>query len=789
MKRPLVIALAYLVAGIGIGRLMFNHWALLPCALLVAAAVFLTVGLYKTFKTVSVWAFPVLFLFGLSVTSVNLSPRNMLIESWANLNSTVKVDATVADVSKTEDGYRVFVNTKSIQNITYPDNIIRQKIKLVIFMEGKKEPSIGQQISFSGTLSPLSSPRNPGDFDEFTYYRSRKVQYKVYVDRFTLGDVSVTPDGIISSLRQRLAYIYDSVLPPRQAGLMKTMILGDRSGLESDMQQLFADSGIYHIVVVSGTHVTIVVFGLYSLLKVFLRQKQAAVVSIIALFLYCWLVGFGVAVTRAGLMCLLALLTDITPADVDKPTGAALAAFVLLIYEPLYLFDSGFLYSFTGLLGLMFLEKPLGYVQRRYLESVPFIGRFFKLRYVAKYLPSCAAAMLATTPVCMYFYYQMPTYALIANLIIAGNATILIILGLIVGVLGLINLTAAAFISGTLYVLLNLYEDMCRIITSIPFATIITGRPDILSMIGMAGILIVGTWIYYDKKPLNRKIFGALCAVALVVALVPVFLPQQLSIALLDVGQGDCVVFYRNHRAVIVDGGGVMGPQIGENVGVTVLVPFLKYQGITTVEAVYVSHLDADHSTGIIELTADEQFHIKKVVLSALPYGSDKLLGKLTENCNIRDIPIEYMNTLDTDEYFGVKFTCLFSDEPVYGNDENRSLGLSAQYGDVKMLLCGDIPSNMEAFMLFSDVDLSASILKLNHHGSKSSNSMSFLSTVNPVVSVVSAGSPSLYNHPNPETKARLRELGIPLYNTFANGAIIIETDGKTFSLEVKNEQ
>ena len=245
------------------------------------------------------------------------------------------------------------------------------------------------------------------------------------------------------------------------------------------------------------------------------------------------------------------------------------------------------------------------------------------------------------------------------------------------------------------------------------------------------------------------------------------------EIAFLDVGQGDCTVIttYRN-QAIVIDGGGVYGKELGENTGVTVLEPYLTAKGITEVEAVFLTHLDADHSSGILELLSD--MPVNGVYLpegEAVELEMQQLLQEIVEKNQIPVYTVKQGDSVGMTAFGTME--CLHPGEgQIWKSENTRSLVLKYTYGNTSVLLTGDVEGMQELQILQRGTDVKADILKVAHHGSRTSSQPSFLDAVDPEMAVISCGDQNLYGHPHLQTLEKLSERNVEIFRTDQMGSI-----------------
>lgn len=332
---------------------------------------------------------------------------------------------------------------------------------------------LGQRITLRGQLLDLRSPDNRGEFNEWLFFRRQNIHYRMFPDVVDRGDVERRSFVYVNDLRERITSIYDAVLPPTQSGIVRSMLIGDRSGLSDEIRALYADTGIAHILAISGMHVSALIGGIYLLLKYLGISKRDGSIFVIGfLIFYTILTGASVSTVRAAVMHSVYLIGNIFYRDKDSLTALSFAGLLLLIYQPLFLFDLGFQYSFTAVFALMLLTNPTEKAIVYAISGDKFLSQCFRNSYMRKYLSGCIVASVATLPITMFYFQYIPVYTVLANLIIVSSVSLIIILGFIIPIVGFFNLTLATFIAAPVYYLLHVYELILGLIVRLPFAVV-----------------------------------------------------------------------------------------------------------------------------------------------------------------------------------------------------------------------------------------------------------------------------------------------------------------------------
>jgi competence protein ComEC len=375
---------------------------------------------------------------------------------------------------------------------------------------------------------------------------------------------------------------------------------------------------------------------------------------------------------------------------------------------------------------------------------------------------------LFTLPVQLWFYYEIPIYSVPVNLLILPWMSLLMLTGMFAMLIPRTGIVGTAA-----YYILQWYEQICECFKKFPHHTWNPGRPEVWQVLAYYMILLilvgVGMWKKRHQRRAKRTESIALIAVLTVaVYMLTADVYADTRVTFLDVGQGDgIVVELESGEIYIFD----CGSTSRERVGQSVLLPYLKYRGIRKIDAIFLSHGDKDHSSGIyelLELSEEEGITIEQLVLS--PKESD-----FTDP----DIPVTSLKAGDSFETQSASFLCLHPPEGYVSEDGNaESQCFYIDMGKVTILLTGDIQGEGERMLLeelkqhnISDITL----LKVAHHGSRNSTSAELLKQIEPQVAVISCGKNNRYGHPHEEVLLRLEDLGSRVLTTPQYGAITVE--------------
>jgi len=529
MTRPILFALAFLIFGIIIGNAEGSFFAFFFIATILACVI-----LYKIYKYPLVIFFAVFFLLGAWRVEHSL------------FNHTAVRQGGVFTGIVLDTGYTAGGNQRAVIRGTHPETDGRVRFMAYI-QPHQKHVSLGQEVTVTGEILPLNSAVNPGGYDQFQHLRSQKIDATIWPVNIQTGETRRTPTLILRQTRDRLAAIFEELLPSREAAVIKSMVLGDRLDLDRDLADLYRVMGIFHILSISGLHVTILMVAANKLLSFFLEERRAGIIVLIAMVLYCLMTGAAVSTVRAVTMGGVLVGAKILYREYDLLASVSIACIALLIYEPLYLLNAGFQLSFGAVFGIGVLTAPI----ERLLTKIK-LTKFLTASMV-KSLSVGIAAVVSTNIVFAYHFYEIPLYSVLGNLVIMPTVAIILVLGVLVGIAGLIFMPAALLLSGTLYFILRFYEAAAIFFSQLPFAMVRTGGGNII--ISVLGVLILCTFAYtfhgFGESFRRRAKIFYVSVLFLIVAVYINANPLSLQVTSLDT-RGNYQVLRRANDTLII---------------------------------------------------------------------------------------------------------------------------------------------------------------------------------------------------------------------------------------------
>lgn len=654
------------------------------------------------------------------------------------------------------------------QNIPFYNNFI------CVLQNANEAPFIGSTIAVTGTLYEYEEAVNPGQFDAKQYYQTMGISAKLNGCRVesTDGECHLLKE-MLWELRCMLGASVEAVFDEDVAAFFKSMFLGDKSELDIADKQLYKEAGILHILAISGLHISMLGMGFYKLLrKIYMPVVPAAILSGIVMILYGMMAGLPVSALRAISMFLLRLGALCTGRTYDMPTALALCAAGMLLENPLYLYHAGFLLSFCAVAGVCIMKPAL-------MRTDKEAGRFEDA------ILTSLSVTLMTMPLQLYFYFEVSVYSLLWNLAVIPLAGFFLGSGMLA--VSFLKIMNVFHLMHPLSAIVTQIPAMCAtgifwfyktgstIVSKLPGNCWRPGKPETWQLVLYAAVVLL---VLFLTKLQPKYKFGLFCGAILFLG---ADIRTGMEITFLDVGQGDCVcIQLPDGSNWLYDGGSSDVFKVGEYR----IEPYLKHEGIETLDAVFLSHGDIDHIGGIVELLQRNSVEIRLLIL---PYTAKYDLDsggflKVLDLSKEKKIPILWLKASMEWQAGEVVADCLHPAAWGATEDTNASSEvICMEYGGFSLLLTGDIGMSEEAKIL----DVMAvrgitevTVLKVPHHGSKYSCSEELLRQIAPKVSVISCGVNNVYGHPHQETLERISESGSVILSTPECGAITVKVNG-----------
>ena len=670
---------------------------------------------------------------------------------------TVTLTGIVEEIAEKENSRQI-----RLSHIYLSSDLSYQR-QVLVYENQQTTLKIGYKVKAAGSYAPLEEASNPGQFDQKAYYEARGIGMVLKKAKLTVIEAK---ENIffqkLYELRSFWAQNLEKITGKEEAALLKAMLLGEKSSLKKEQKELYQSGGISHILAISGLHISLVGMLLYR----FLRKKKrsypfSALVSGSCMVVYGFLTGFGVSAKRAVFMFLVYLGAELLGETYDVVSALALSGLLILAEQPLQLFQCGFQLSFLSVgavaLGYPAFQKRLGWKKK-----------------AAMSLLSGLSVTLFTLPCTLYWFYEWMPYAVFLNLIVIPLVPVVFLSGAAGMLTGGASVAAGMFLAGASAGVLRFFQTLLERTEVLPGSRAVIGQPE-LWQIALYYVL-VGAAVWGGRGRARKKnqhrievriffIIFALCMLCL-----PFHRPVEVTF--LDVGQGDAI-FLRTEAGTtcLIDGGSTTV----SDVGTYRLLPFLKSRGVSSLDYLFLSHMDADHINGAEELLKD-QFRgipIRHLCLSALP--GDETRERLEKEARLFGTELCYISRGTVFREKGAEIRCLSPVKDQKKEDENEnSEVLMVEISGLRILFTGDLGEKGEQELLEAGTDLRAAVLKVGHHGSRFSTGEDFLEAVSPGFAVISCAEDNRYGHPAPETVERLERAGCRIFYTMKSGAVTL---------------
>jgi len=748
----------------------------------------------------------------------------------------------------------------------------------------------GARIRVMTMLERADSFRNPG-VSSFTEYLDRKgydatgfVKSPLLIERLENERVFL-PLAWLYEWRRKLQVEIDSRFSNETAGVLDAALLGNRYKLSRSTSERFREGGTFHVLVISGLHITFLGGLVFLIARHFTRNGALQfLLSVAVLWAYSLAVGAESSVVRAALMFTIVLLAPLLSRRASSLNALGGAALVLLAWRPGDLLDPSFQLTFVSVLAIVIFAWPLlekmsevgswrptretpyppacaiwlrniceslfwsERKAQRELERVNYSYKLFKiplagtlerihlqrlLRYGFGAVVVSVCVQMALLPFLVVYFHRLSFASFLLNigvsLMMAGVA---ITAGVAILVAQVSNVVAAPLISVANYL------NWIMVHSVDPFARVGAASIRLPEYNGYAGAIYA---LYYlpltllavslsrwkplrlpgsgnEREPRRTPRFVAnpasarLAFVAQLFAIGLIVLhpfstgrPQgTLRVDFLDVGQGDAaLVTFPDNTTLLIDGGGRPGPfqkdnlsgdvETGEetferetrSIGESVVSEYLWWRGLDHVDYILATHADADHIDGLNDVARN--FSVRAALVARIP-DSDPEYARFSKTLSAEHIPLRIIGAGDVLRFGGVTASVLWplpSVDPNAASRNNDSIVLRLQLDERALLLTGDIEMAGESAMLQAHENVDADVIKVAHHGSKTSSTESFITAARARFAIISVGQTSIFGHPNKEVVERWKTSGAQVLTTGQSGTITVTTNGQNLNLEM----
>jgi competence protein ComEC len=621
-------------------------------------------------------------------------------------------------------------------------------------------PAYGDAIVLRGILQPPRGARNPGEFDEGSYFHANGIDGMYIVRKPRQFRILVRENGwsmtgrIVIPLREGLRRHIDATIGGEEGEFLKGLMIGDRGGLSPAVKDAFMVAGVAHVLAVSGSNVAVVAAALVVLLLLVRLPKVLFPVPVATgLVLYMLISGSQPSVVRATIMALVLLAVSSRGWRGSGLNAVGLAALVMFAMDVRQLFDAGFLLSFGAVLSILLL----------YPRADALIGAWGSKTRIARVVKGAlqlaavsAVSSVGTLALTAAQFGRVSVVGLLANVPVVPVTGWSVVLGLCSAGLAVVVPWAGASLAALNALFLRLTLWFVSLCAALPGASLDLFWFTPGYALPLLGLL--GMWYHWRDVP-ERKLWmlGALVA-GVIVAWLPAdqtASASDLRVSFIDVGQGDAALIeHPRGGALLIDTG---PPPVDVRSGI---VPFLLRRGIRTLDAVVITHPHDDHNGGLRAVCST--FAVGRMVSGATHTAGDTILWRADCRLQVLSGPVTTDSAL-------LRRT----------NANRQSLVVRLVYGSTAFLFAADAEEPEEERMVQSfGSGLRADVLKVGHHGSAAGTTDAWLNTIDPAAAVISVGRMNRFGHPASGTLVRLEQHDIDVLRTDVNGAVLMATDG-----------
>lgn len=639
----------------------------------------------------------------------------------------------------------------------------------------------GNLIEVSGSYYQGRKKRNPGEFDYNKYLFSKNITGILYVNQ--KSDISFRDrrtnffSDLIFQVRKFIDRKFTELHSKETAALLRGLLLADRGEIDYETKTQFINSGVIHVLAVSGLHVgfvALIFYFLFGRFNIILRSS----LTIIGLLIFMFITGVPPSVFRATIMGIVIIVGFITNRSTNIFNSLAIAALILLLINPNEIFLPGFQLSFSAVLSIGAIYPLI----ENWIKKFHIQNNFF--RYTILFMGVSFSAQIGTLPFTLIYFGKISVIALFTNLLVIPAIGVIIGIGIFTLLIGLISPIIASYYSMANELITSLLFKIISFTGNLNFSHVVIRRYSSLDAIIFYFFLII--LIYYLPK--FRSTFAAIVIISLTVINIyfissidnkKLLAENNLNIVMIDVGQGDSfLVKFPNNKTALIDAGNVtMNFDNGERV----VMPLMEYLGINKIDYGIVSHIDTDHYAGFISLILNDK--IKEIYKPGIDTSSIKDV-KFEKFLKQYKVPVSYYHTqaiqMGNSKVYILNNNNYFSGE---NNSSNERSGIiKIVYGNSSIIFTGD--AGKETEHIYASVYkkfLHSDVLKVGHHGSESSTSVEFLNYVSPKICLISAGINNSYGHPAGNVLNRIEKTGSEILRTDKEGAVILHSDGFTF--------
>ena len=762
MKRPFLIIFISFLVGIILYNKVNIDMQLIKILLLMNIILEVAIFIFGDKKVLfNILIISLVMLLGITKRDIDMNKSE-----WIDLyDEQVEIIGRVQEVLKDEPEYERHLF--KIEKLKNQDKIKRIDEKLIVSIYGDTELKLGDKAVLKVNIAEPKKNRNPRLFNYKEFLESKGISAVASSKEYNIKIFEKNNFNFFQTIqlkvKRHITYSLDESLNVKNSSLLKSIILGDTTYLEEDSITSFRQLGLSHILAVSGLHIGIIFAFIITILSLLKTHKRIAMIfSILIIWIYAALIGFPPSVVRASTMFSFLIIARLLHIRYDAVNILCLTGLIMLVYRTSFIFSVGFQLSFLAtftILILMPMIKNTISIKNKKLKSALII---------------ILAAQIGVLPLSLYYFNEFQTLSVIANLIIAPLLSIGIVIGFSIVLISLLSLKLSIIFGVICNMVLNLSSLFVTILSNWSFLNLSMASPSLKEIFFYyLGIFIALKII--DIKTMDRCIMKVLYLnfiMALVFSIIVYNMDETVSLEFIDVGQGDAALVRMKNKNILIDTGGtVFGSfDVGENI----LLPYLKKSGVKKLDAVFLSHFDADHVKGLVPLFGEIKM---KNIFIGYKNPDNLLYRELVKGAKANNVNISVINKgdilkLNKDSLIEVLHPT--RDITGYENENDKSLVFLLKAFKKEILFTGDIEEKSEDDIVKNTKSRSVDIIKVPHHGSKTSSKQELIDHFNPRVAVIQLGKNN-FGHPNTDVLKRYTDANTHVLRNDLSGLIHVE--------------
>lgn len=639
----------------------------------------------------------------------------------------MKIHIRMGKISKKQQLLLAITFGKQYYNLYQVKLLGKKHFNLMIQVSKKEELAYGDKIELQGQYQKPNKRRNYGGYDEEGYLKTLKVVGRVKAKKIkVLAKKQINPILQLANVQKlKIEQKIEKNFEEEKANLLKGILLGETRGIQEELKEKFQTANISHILAISGMHISYLMIGMKILFQKLMGKKKSQIVTIIILIFYTFITGFSPSVVRAVIMGIISIGGEIFYRKNDVLTSISISLLAILVYNPFLLSHVGLQLSYLGTIGIILLYPTI----LKILEGKKVQTKNKIFQKVKEIIAVSLSAQIAILPILLYHFNTIGTYFLITNLFVS------VVIGPII-ILGFLSIFVKAF---SMPVKIGLeFLIFISNFSRFPFSKIYIATP---SIGGIFCYFLVVLFFYFmystyqEKSPTTsqrrlknmvalfqyrwrqkkKRYFQVIMIVFFLIILSFCFIPKNLKIYFVDVGQGDCTfIVTPKNKTILIDGGGSITSDF--DVGKKTVIPYLLDRGYTKLDYIIISHFDLDHVAGLLSVI--EELKVKNVIISKQKEDTKQYQQflKLVKEKKIAVTVVKRGNRIQIEK--GIYFDILWPENNLMEENplNNNSIVTQFYYNQFSMLFTGDIEEPTEKLLLEKKINLKADILKVAHH-------------------------------------------------------------------------